>query len=315
MNATLSSNEIGHRVRSHPGPERFSSAHGEGAELVRGLLIESDPRAAHEIIQSAGLTGGPSVLLEWAEHLSSLPAYLANADKDVILLDLEWPGNKGLDAFHRVRELAPTVPIIVVLGSQDQEALASQALEEGACDYLVKEETHSSWLGRSLYHAVERHRLQSALEGLSRDTVTGLYNRTGFMTVAEQILKLVPRSRGCALLCADIEHLLRSNRLLGYLEGNRILWNTANVLRQTFRQADILARVGGDEFVVLALNASRENAPLLARRLQKKVDEFNVQRMGQAPLALTVRAGWIDPKTTLPVDALMNQVCQLLQSQ
>jgi GGDEF domain-containing protein len=85
------------------------------------------------------------------------------------------------------------------------------------------------------------------------DDLTGLYNRRGFLILGLQNLKLASRTGYSLLLFfVDIDQFKRVNDCLGHLEGDAFLICCAEVLKSTFRDSDIIARIGGDEFVILA---------------------------------------------------------------
>ncbi len=137
----------------------------------------------------------------------------------------------------------------------------------------------------------ERKRAEAALQSLSLvDELTGLYNRRGFLAVAEKHLVSIRRTHKVpVILYADLDGLKEINDSLGHHEGDRALKKTAEVLKETFRSSDILARLGGDEFVVLAAVDVDESADSLTMRLQDKLDEANA--LGSRPYDLSFSVG------------------------
>lgn len=137
----------------------------------------------------------------------------------------------------------------------------------------------------------ERKRAEAALQSLSLvDELTGLYNRRGFLAVAETHLVSIRRTHKVpVILYADLDGLKEINDSLGHHEGDRALKKTAEVLKETFRTSDILARLGGDEFVVLAAVDVDEGADSLTMRLQDKLDEVNA--LGSRPYDLSFSVG------------------------
>jgi signal transduction histidine kinase len=94
--------------------------------------------------------------------------HLAKGGVDIVLLDMGLPDEHGLDTVRRARSAAPDVPIIVLTGLDD-EALAAQAMKEGAQDYLIKGQIENRALPRALRHAIERQRMQAEAEQLQVD--------------------------------------------------------------------------------------------------------------------------------------------------
>jgi signal transduction histidine kinase len=93
-------------------------------------------------------------------RMSEALIHLAKGATDIVLLDMGLPDGHGLDTVRRARAVAPGVPVIVLTGLDD-EALAAQAMREGAQDYLIKGQIESRALPRALRHAIDRHRMQT----------------------------------------------------------------------------------------------------------------------------------------------------------
>jgi len=132
-------------------------------ELKRVLLIEDNPDDALLIREALAEAGEAPLALEHLDRLSAGLERLAQGGIDLVLLDLSLPDSHGLDTLATVNARAPSVPVVVLTGRDDAE-LATQALRLGAQDYLVKGQTDSNLLERSLRYAVERHRLLSELD-------------------------------------------------------------------------------------------------------------------------------------------------------
>lgn len=256
---------------------------------IKVLLVESDQEYFDALQLELAASDAPVVSLEWAGELSRALARLTRGGFDAILLTLDLPDSSGMVTFDRTYAFSPDVPI-VVLAEEPDEAEATASVQAGAQDYLVKKEITTSLLVRSLRHAVERHRLFSALRSLSLiDDLTGLYNRRGFSDLGEQYLKLARRSgRGVTMVYVDLDRFKTINDSLGHHVGDRALVKVADILRATFRRSDIIARLGGDEFGVLALEASDERSEFLVERLKERVREFNGTSPEPYQLAISV---------------------------
>jgi two-component system cell cycle response regulator len=149
------------------------------------------------------------------------------------------------------------------------------------------------------------------------DELTGLYNRRGFLALTEQQLKLAKRTkRGALLLYADLDHMKWINDTLGHPEGDRALIETADVLRETFRESDVIARIGGDEFVVLALETwGAASAEAIATRLQRKLEACNTGGDHRYELSLSMGIAHYDPECPCSIDELLNRADTLMYEQ
>ncbi len=145
------------------------------------------------------------------------------------------------------------------------------------------------------------------------DELTRLHNRRGFFNLVEQQLKMAVRYRKKMLLVfADMDGMKQINDTYGHNEGDRALIETAGVLKDTFRESDIIARIGGDEFVVLVTEASGLTRELISARLREKVDFFNKESVNPYSLSLSVGTVWYDPEKPDTIDELMAEADKLM---
>jgi diguanylate cyclase (GGDEF)-like protein/PAS domain S-box-containing protein len=153
-----------------------------------------------------------------------------------------------------------------------------------------------------------RKQTEEALRAISLvDDLTGLYNRRGFLTLAEQEMKVAIRlKRKAHLIFADLDDLKQINDTFGHLEGDQALINISGILKETFREPDILARIGGDEFVILAIEGGMEAGPeVITGRLQKRIDQFNLKEKRPYLLSLSLGAVGFNPDQTVEIEALL----------
>jgi diguanylate cyclase (GGDEF)-like protein len=118
----------------------------------------------------------------------------------------------------------------------------------------------------------------AAIEMATLDELTMLANRRGFIATARHTLSLCRRQHlPASLVFMDLDNFKAINDGFGHAEGDFALQAFAKLMRQTFRKSDLCARVGGDEFVVLLTNASRETAEAVTARFQRSLASFSEQ--------------------------------------
>ena len=105
------------------------------------------------------------------------------------------------------------------------------------------------------------------------------------------------------------------NDALGHEEGDRALAAAADIFRQTFRQADIMARIGGDEFAILAIDIAETNPEILIDRLQQKIDEYNNKMNKSYKMSMSCGTAVYDPETLASLDDLMAVADELMYAQ
>jgi diguanylate cyclase (GGDEF)-like protein len=223
------------------------------AALVEQMLVESfgdiDVRR-HELVKDA------------CDGLSA-------SNADCVLLDLGLPDAHGLEALQQIQDASPELPIVVLSG-REEEQMAVEAVYQGAQDYLVKRRTDTHRLSRSIRYAIERKRSELALARLAmHDALTDLPNRTVFMDHLEHALARAERQEtSVAVLFLDLDRFKEINDSLGHPVGDRLLVEVASRLNGLIRPSDVLARFGGDEFLVLCEGLETESQAMdIAERL------------------------------------------------
>lgn len=163
----------------------------------------------------------------------------------------------------------------------------------------------------------ERKQQEEALRTLSLvDELTGLYNRRGFMTLAEQPLKQARRGhRELVLLFIDMDDFKEINDTFGHSAGDAALVRTAQILKHTFRDSDIVARVGGDEFVVLATDTGATGSEVIISRLRQELRERNARDGYPYRLSFSVGASRFDPDAPPSIEELMSAADHMLYAQ
>ena len=159
-----------------------------------------------------------------------------------------------------------------------------------------------------------RKRAEEAFKTLSlKDDLTGLYNRRGFFVLAEQGLKTAQRmGTRMFLIFGDLDNLKGINDTLGHKEGDQALLDTSEILKETFRESDIIARIGGDEFVILAMNSFEISAEKLIDRFEKVLNARHLQTERSYKLSMSFGIAYFDPQNPCSIDVLMAQADKLM---
>ena len=265
-----------------------------------------------------------------AETGSAALDLIAQEEFDLVLLDIMMPGPSGIEVLQQIRashspDILPVIMITAKAGSTD----VVEALELGANDYITKPVDFSvafaraqtqlarkqakQALDRSLRilektnrrlerEIIERKRSDAQVHHLMyHDALTSLGNREQFHTQLSRELKLQQRNGGCvAVMIFDLDDFKLINSTLGDTAGDLLLTNVAARLRDCVREVDSVARVGSDEFGVIAVVASPERADQVAGRITAAIaaphaiDGQHVTLSSSAGIALAPNDG-IDP--------------------
>ena len=117
------------------------------------------------------------------------------------------------------------------------------------------------------------------------------------------------------LFFVDLDGLKWINDTLGHEEGDKALIETADVLKETFRTSDIIARLGGDEYVALTVDMTEAKSELFAARLQTLIDTRNNQKNRRYRLSISIGCSYYDPENHSSIDELITSADKLMYEQ
>ncbi len=218
------------------------------------VLIVDDHQADVLLAQHALERDGLAVDCRAVASENALRTELQDFQPDVVLCDYSIPGFSGLHALDTVQTLRPSTPVLVISGSIPEDT-AIACLEHGATDYLLKSNLRR--LGPAVRRAVtdtrQRRALEERIEQLSHyDTLTGLPN---LRRVSELVTRSIERSRAthtlAALVCLNLDRFRFIDESFGRTLADDVLREVSCALKAAARERDAVARVSGDEFLVV----------------------------------------------------------------
>ncbi|MGB9721770.1 MAG: sensor domain-containing diguanylate cyclase [bacterium] len=137
------------------------------------------------------------------------------------------------------------------------------------------------------------------------DELTGLFNRRGFSTFAQYQIEVAKKTKkGFYLFYCDLNNMKLLNDKYGHSTGDLMLKETANILKSSFRKSDIIARVGGDEFIVIANEAQPESINVMINRLKANIKKFNESNK-HPELSLSIGYAYFDPIDSKTLDDMV----------
>lgn len=267
------------------------------------VLVICDAQQYREIkIMLTDVLRNTSFTLRWVSGLSEGLVTLGDRVFDAVLLVCASSRSHGVNDLVMIKSKQPDVPVVVIIESSDA-AMATHAVRDGAQDVLVKREVTGNRLARSLLYAIERQQVIRKLQAASLfDDLTGLYNRRGFMNMAGHCLRVAERSKqGISLFYADLDNMKFINDNFGHQAGDQAIITTACLLKGIFRASDIIARIGGDEFVILALNTDA----VFAEDILERISACEQRRRQPYFIMLSVGFAYYDPDSPSTIEELL----------
>ncbi len=264
------------------------------------ILIVDDDKSLLDIFKTHLLSEG--YRCETAANVESALELINKIPFDIMITDIKMPGLTGFELTEKAKKIRPDMAVIIMT-AYIEEFSYDDAIEAGASDFIKKPFTVKDLIVR-IHHVI----LQEKIRAMSvTDELTGLYNRRGFFTLAEQELKTANRrKRKIYLVYVDLDNLKEINDACGHLVGDSMLIETANILRGSFRQSDIIARIGGDEFIVILVGTNGSDAESVSSRLQNNIDIHNQKIINNHKLSISFGIACYDPEFPSSIVELLN---------
>lgn len=279
------------------------------------LLVEDNPADVELLVR--GLRRSPHASFEVADvpTLADAWAWLEDMTPDIVVLDLGLPDAVGTEGLERLHERVPDVPVVVLTGRSDDH-LALEVLRLGAQDFMSKADANWVQLGRTLFHAIERHAVQQQLRATTEqlraanarlegqvelDPLTNLLNRRGLAGALPAVLATAEREGKVPFaLMADLDDFKHINDRLGYSTGDILMREVAVRVRESLRPADRCGRLGGDELMVLFVADDDREAWGLAERVRIALtDDFLMLHRQAVRITASFALVRLDPQHAL----------------
>ncbi len=296
--------------------DKSGTAMNEPVENARILVVDDQEYDSEKFVETLKVDNDTvEVVTTGADAMDLVIAQ----DYDLMAISLNLMSEDGLRLCSHIRssERSRSVPILMVAGDEDMSRIA-HGLEIGAHDYILRPVDRNELLAR-VRTQVRRKRFQERLRSsyeisLSMaltDSLTGLYNRRYFEVHLQKLLQKNETSRkSLGILMIDIDHFKAVNDTHGHAVGDEILKEFSERLQDKLRGFDMVARLGGEEFVALLPDVSEEMAHIVAERLRSAIaDKPFTCKVPDGSLSITASVGGtiVEKGTVADPDEAMKQ--------
>ncbi len=221
-------------------------------------------------------------------------------DLMIISLNLQNEDGVRLCSHLRSNEKTRNTPILMIGGEEDIDVIA-RGLEIGAHDYIVRPIDRHELIARMETQIHRKHfqeRLRSSYEvSLSvalTDTLTGLYNRRYFEVHLQKLIENNADSgKTLGVLYTDIDHFKNVNDTYGHTVGDEVLKIFSKRLMENLRGFDLVARIGGEEFVAVLPDTDAKTAHIISERLRRSIMDTSFNTSHAEPLSITTSIGGV----------------------
>jgi diguanylate cyclase (GGDEF)-like protein len=254
-----------------PGNPTSRTDDGIVLPQTRVLVVEDDYQDYVLISEYLRHVRTANYVVDHVSTVQEARTALSDDRYDVFLVDLVLGEETGIQVLEEVVRQNIGKPVIILTGALQQD-IDAKVMHLGAADFVPKSEATSSLLDRTIRHAVERKAAELALEKMvKQDVLTGLGNRKMFEDHIEYALARARRNdTRLGVMFLDLDRFKDVNDSMGHHAGDALLIEIARRLRQTVRECDVVARIGGDEFTILLtdIHGEEDTAKVAAKLLE-----------------------------------------------
>ena len=247
------------------------------------LLLVDDTPGSEGAVREA-LAGQPFHLTH-ADCINTAQEPLQRQNIDLVILAVP-PRTEG------PRQLWLDLPVLAIVDAAEEDA-DLRALEEGALDWVTREELLPSVLPRAVRYVLDRHRLESELQRMAHiDPLTGLNNRRYLMKQLDAAVGAARRHGHPLTVCVcDIDRFKTVNDEHGHLAGDEVLRAFAGIVSGQLRREDQVARFGGDEFCLMFPHITADEAAQAIERIRLALERMQVRLPDGSSLSVTATFG------------------------
>ena len=246
------------------------------------LLVDDNPTSAAAV---AAALEGRALQLTSVDRLGT-DNDQRPAQVDIVLLAVP------MSSEFSPRQLWLDVPVLAIVDAEDQDS-ELRALEEGALDWVTRDELRADILPRAVRYVLDRHRLETELQRMAHvDPLTGLHNRRYLMKQLDAAVGAARRHGHSLSVCvSDIDRFKEVNDRHGHLAGDEVLRSFAGIVSQQLRREDQVARFGGDEFCLMLPHVTSDEAAAAIERIRAALQDTRIVLMDGTELSVTATFG------------------------
>ncbi|MBF0559448.1 MAG: diguanylate cyclase [Nitrospirae bacterium] len=212
---------------------------------------------------------------------------------DVIFLTVHIDARHSLKVLEKLKAAPSTREIpVILIGSTRARKTLTRGFQLGAYDYISQPYFKEEVLARLRNIIYVRNKTKEIEYMMDRDSLTGLYNRSFFMSrLIEELSWAMSYNEPLSLVMLDIDFFKRINDTYGHRCGDEVLRKMAEVMLRTVRREDVIGRFGGEEFIILMSNTAADSAAELGEALRKAVQDEEFKCADAEALHVTISAG------------------------
>ncbi len=232
-------------------------------------------------------------VFEAKDGLEALKILQTHPDIKLLITDYHMPNVNGFELTQRIRQThsKDQLAIIGLSGTTGSHTLSARFIKYGANDFINRPFIIEEFYCRITQNIEIVEQIQTIKESSNRDYLTGIFNRKYFFEAGTKLFATARRKQlPIAVAMIDIDHFKRINDDYGHAAGDTALQVVADTLNSRFRESDIVARFGGEEFCILLTGAEREDLRTLLEKLRSDIEKMSIP-VNSDSIKLTISIG------------------------
>ncbi len=247
------------------------------------VLVVDDSRAARMHIKNL-LMGYQFNVLEAANGKEAMDKLAANPTIRMIITDNYMPDMNGIEMVKRIRVTYDQDRLVIIgLSTGGGSALSAEFIKHGANDFINKPILPEEFFCRVMQNIRVLDMMDRLTDMATKDVLTGLHNRRFFFDAGETFFANAQRDNiTLTAAMVDVDNFKKINDNHGHSMGDAVLKHVARLIRSQCRQTDIVARVGGEEFAILAVNMSEDNVLPFFEKIRTTIESEPFEHSGKS---------------------------------
>jgi len=270
------------------------------------VLVAEDSSTARKIITEL-LKVHKYIVYDCKNGEEALSILKENPDIKMLITDYHMPKINGFDLISEVRhKYNKNQMVIIGTSSQEDDRLSSKFIKYGANDFITKPFRAEEFYCRITQNIQNLEYIETIKDISHRDYLTNLYNRRYFFEAVNRLVALSKREKKkFTVAMLDLDHFKKINDIYGHQAGDLVLQKAASILIKRFRETDVVARFGGEEFCVFAYDMRPKDAKEVFEVVRKTIMK-DVIKIDEHELKVTVSIG-ICTKSSDSIEEMINE--------
>jgi len=239
---------------------------------ARKVLIVDDSKSSRDFIQEL-LKRHNFQTITAEDGIQAMAMLRKHEDTCLVITDYNMPNMDGVELVNKIREnYARHELAIIGISGSGSGTVTVQLLKSGANDFISRPFLHEEFYCRVNQNIDVISNYRKLQDSATRDFLTGLFNRRYIFETGNLLLQNAKRDNiTLSVAMLDVDHFKKINDTYGHQIGDEALKHLAALIQAELRDADIIGRIGGEEFCILCVNIDEDNAFMMLERLRTTI--------------------------------------------